>query len=389
MDRLRILISGMVAADPHQGGATWAVLQYVLGFRKLGHEVTLVEPVPRRSLRPEGCGLAGSKNARYFHEVMRSFHLDRHSALLLEGTRETEGLTYERLRRVAGEADLLINVSGMLTDTELIGRVPVRAYLDLDPAFIQLWHATQGVDMRFGGHTHFVTVGLNVGFPGCPVPTCGLHWITTTQPVVLDLWPPASPVPDGAFTTVANWRGYGSIEYQGVHHGQKAHSWRRFMDLPNRTAEAFSPAINIHPGDAVDVAALAGNGWSVLDPARVAGTPEAYRGFIRGSKGELGIAKSGYVVSRSGWFSDRSAAYLASGRPVIAQGTGFESHLPTGAGLFSFDTAEDVLASLDAIHRDPVRHSQAARELAVEYFGSDTVLSGLVEQLLGIPETAL
>jgi hypothetical protein len=386
--RVKAVLSGMIAADPHQGGATWAVLQYALGLRRLGHQVTLIEPLPRASMRPGDGGLERSSNAAYFREVVAAFGLDRDSALLLEGTRETVGLPYDRLRHAAREADLLLNISGMLTDPELTEPVPVRAYLDLDPAFVQLWHATQGVDMRFGCHTHFVTVGLNVGRPGCRVPTCGRAWLTTRPPVFLDHWRVAEAIRLDALTTVANWRGYGSFEHEGVHYGQKAHSFRRLIELPRRTPERLSPAINIHLGDARDVAALADNGWEVLDPTRVAGTPGAYQAFVQDSKGELGVAKSGYVASRCGWFSDRSAAYLASGRPVLAQGTGFEDHLPTGEGLFVFHNQDDVLTAIEGLNRDYPRHAARAREVAVSLFDSDAVLGSLLERLSTPPGVA-
>jgi hypothetical protein len=379
--KLTILLSGMVAGDPHQGGATWAVLQYLLGLARLGHEVYLVEPVRAEALRPAGGLLADSDSAAYFRQVVADFGLAGRAALLLAGTDQTVGLPHDALRQVARRADLLLNISGMLTDPDLTSRIPLRVYLDLDPAFNQLWHAAQGIDMRFAGHTHFVTVGLALGQPECPVPTCGLAWVPTVQPVVLEHWPVAGPVAHDALTTVGNWRGYGSVEYQGVFYGQKAHSLRDLVALPTRTAEKFLLALAIHPGEARDLEALARNGWALADPVRVAGTPADYRRFLQGSKGELGIAKSGYVASRCGWFSDRSACYLASGRPVLAQETGFSRFLPVGEGLFAFQTADDVLAAVEALNRDYARHRRAARALAEEFFDSDRVLARLLGRL--------
>ncbi len=183
----------MIAGDPWQGGATWTVLQYLLGFRRLGHEVYLVEPVSPKSLCPRGSGLANSDNAEYFHQVTHAFGLSGHSALLLTDSRQTLGLSYEELEKVAMRADVLINISGLLTDENLLSRVAIRAYLDLDPAFNQLWSAVQGINMRFCGHTHFVTIGQGIGDPDCPVPTCGLTWLKTLQPILLDRWPASGP----------------------------------------------------------------------------------------------------------------------------------------------------------------------------------------------------
>ena len=173
-DRLTILLSGMIAADPEQGGATWAVLQYLLGLRQLGHEVVFVESIPDKSLSPKEVPLDRTRNADYFRRVMREFGFDSTSAILVAGTRQTVGMSYDQIRRVAHSADLLINISGMLTDEELTGNIPRRAYLDLDPAFNQLWHTSHGCDMRFHGHTHFVTIGLAIGQSDCSVPTCEL-----------------------------------------------------------------------------------------------------------------------------------------------------------------------------------------------------------------------
>ncbi len=215
---------------------------------------------------------------------------------------------------------------------------------------------------------------------GRQVPATGHEWIATLPPVVLDHWPVADRVELDAFTTVANFRGYGSIEHDGVRYGQKAHSLRPLLGLPRLTGEHFALALDIHP-DEPDLATLREHGWGILDPRRVAGTPESYASFVRGSKAELGIAKEGYVVSRCGWFSDRSAAYLASGRPVVAQDTGFGEALPTGAGLFAFSDPDGVLAALEAIRFDYGRHARAARAIAEEHLDSGRVLTRLLREV--------
>jgi hypothetical protein len=379
--KLTILFSGMIAADPHQGGATWAVLQYVLGFRDLGHEVYFIEPVPRKSLRPIGAALDTSVSADYFREVTRQFGLTDCSALLLQGTRDTVGLSYRDLENVAARADVYFNISGMLTDPALLSPVPSRVYLDLDPAFVQLWSAEYGIDMRFEGHNHFVTVGQQIGEAECNVPTCGLTWSKTFQPVVLADWPVNPTPPTRGFTTVGNWRAYGSAEANGVFYGQKAHSFRELIDLPTRSAEQFELALNIFPGDDVDRAELLNNHWTLSDPVTVAGYPDSYRAFVQSSTAELGVAKSGYVKSRCGWFSDRSVCYLASGRPVIAQETGFNRALPTGEGLFSFSTTDDALSAIESVRADYELQARQARKIAEEFFDSRKVLPRLLTEV--------
>jgi hypothetical protein len=368
---VRVIVSGMVAGDPHQGGASWSILQYVLGLLRLGHDPWLVEPVDE--LRPE--------SVRYFESVVEAFGLGGRAALLERGTRRAVGAGRREVEAALDRADLLLNVSGMLDDEALAGSVGVRAYLDLDPAFNQLWHVVDGIDMGFDRHDRFVTVGLALGGPECPVPTAGRDWIHTLPPVVLDHWP-ASDVPAGSpVTTVGNWRGYGSVEWEGEHYGQKAHSMRELLTIARESDAEFLLAFAIHPDERPDLEALAAHGWRLADPREVAGTPHDYADFIRGSRAELGVAKSGYVRSRCGWFSDRSACYLASGRPVVAQDTGFSRHLPTGEGLLAFDDAAGALAALAAVEADHALHARAARALAEDLLDSDRVLTRLLEAL--------
>jgi hypothetical protein len=349
--QLRILLSGRLAGEPPQGGATWAVLQYALGLERLGHEVFVVQPVDEES--PE--------MAAYFDRIVSEFRV--RAVLLRRG---------QPCPSVPG-TDVLINISGMLRDVALES-IPIRVYLDLDPVFNQLWNL-QGVDAGLDGHTHYATVGTRV-------PSCGLEWTPTLPPVVLERWPAASSIDHDALTTVGNWRSYGPIERDGIRYGQKVHSLRRFLDLPERSGQRFELALDIDPGETRDLEALEQHDWHLLDPRLVAGTPSTYSDFIRGSWGEFGIAKEGYVVARCGWFSDRSACYLASGRPVLAQDTGFDDRLPTGAGLFAFRTTDDAVGSIEELRKDYGRHSRAARAIAEEHFDSDRVLTTLLEGLM-------
>jgi hypothetical protein len=357
-----VIVSGMIAATPGQGGASWAILQYLLGLRRLGCEVLFLEPVPAVTRAIE----------RYLRDVMEQYDLGDRWALLPEegaaaGTRERGG-------------DVLLNVSGMLTDPDVLEAVPVRAYLDLDPLFNQLWHA-QGVDMRFDAHTHFVSIADAIGQDGCPIPDCGRDWLPTLPPVVLEEWPYAEGEPRHGLTTVGHWRSYGAVHHDGVQYGQKVHSLRPLVDLPARTGARLEPALAIHPDELDDLAALDEHGWSVLDPATHAASPDEYRRFVQDSWGEFGLAKHGYAASNSGWFSDRSAVYLASGRPVIAQDTGFGRRLPVGEGLFAFADADDVVAAIEELEGDYERHRAAARVIAEEHLDSDRVLGRLLERL--------
>jgi hypothetical protein len=370
-ERLKILLSGMVAGDPRQGGATWAVLQYFAGLEDLGHEVMLVEPVAVDALDPVG------EVVRYFESLPL---IAGRAALLGEGAELAVGASYAEIVEFARGADLLLNVSGMLRDERLLEPIPARAFLDLDPGFNQIWQAT-GAEMGFDLHTHFATVGVGIGAEDCPIPTLGRTWIPTLPPVALAHWPLADAPTRDAFTSVGHWRSYGSIEHGGIHYGQRAHALRPLFELPCRSAARFELALGIHPDEAEDLRALRENGWGLLDPDEVAGTPGDYAAFVCGSKAELCVAKSGYVASRSGWFSDRSACYLASGRPVVAQDTGFGRSLPVGEGLLRFSDVEEAAAMVEEVEAGPGRHGRAARQLAEEHLDSRKVLPRLLEEL--------
>jgi len=370
-----VMVSGMLAGIPHQGGATWAVLQYVLGLRRLGCEVVFVEPVAAAG------ALAEIPAAAYFEHVCEQFRLEGSAALIDPGSNASLGLSRDELRDAADRTDLLLNLSGVLADEDLLDRIPARAFVDLDPGFTQLWAEAEGIDLGFARHNRFVTIGQAIGSPECPVPTCGRDWITTPQPVVLEQWPFAAAVETDALTSVGHWRAYGSIEHEGVHYGQRAHSLRELFELPTRSDASFLLALGIHPAETDDLEALHGNGWRLADPGEVAGTPARYRDFVAGSWAELGVAKSGYVAARCGWFSDRSACYLASGRPVVAQHTGFASFVPTGDGLLAFRTADEAVEAVEDLRADYDHHRHAARTIARDVFDSDRVLTRLLECL--------
>lgn len=377
---LRIVVAGSAAKAPGHGGWAWALLQYVLGFRQLGHRVFWIDPLERVTPGLQGVPLARSPHAAWFRSLVSRFGLADCSALLVHGETETIGRARAVAIQAARESDLLLNVSGALKDAEILGAAARPVYLDLDPGFTQLWQAVEGLDMGLDAHTDFVTIGPTLPRSGLPV--LDRVWITTLQPIVLAHWPPAAPaVERDAFTTVANWRGYGSITVDGVFFGQKAHSFRRFLDLPTRTGDRFALALGIHPDERADIDALRSSGWELLDPRAVAGTPDQFQHFVRGSFAELAIAKSGYVARPTGWFSDRSVCYLASGRPVVAQDTGLADVLPVGTGIVPFATIDEAVEAVQRVRRDYAAHARAARSIAEEYFDSGIVLTRLLRNL--------
>ena len=215
-----------------------------------------------------------------------------------------------------------------------------RVLIDIDPGFTQFWHAAGLAGANVEGHDAYFTIGELIGTPTCPIPTNGIDWQPVRQPVILEDWPVVpSPEPD-RFTTIATWRGpFGRIEHGGRTYGLKVHEFRKFVTLPHESPHRFEVALDIHPGDSADLEKLRGHGWKVVDPRAVAGDPDAYRAYVQGSGGEFSVAQGVYVDTACGWFSDRSTRYLASGRPVLLQDTGFSRILPVGEGLVAFTTS--------------------------------------------------
>jgi hypothetical protein len=379
----KIVIAGSLAQRPNVGGHAWVFLQYLLGFRRLGFDVLFVDALEEDMLVDASgrrCGLEESVNVSYLTGVMEQFELSSSFALIGDGGGTFIGRSRTEVIEHAKDSVCLLNVMGFLEDEEVLGSARKRAFLDIDPGLGQLW-CELGLHDAFAGHDLFVTIGEKIGGPDARVPDCGLEWITTPQPVVLERWPPAPPA-GGRFTTIATWRGsYGPIEYEGRTYGLRVHEFRKFVRLPRLTDAEFELALDIHPDEVNDLRLLDENGWSLVDPTAVAGDPRAYRSYIERSRAEFMVAKSLYVEGNTGWFSDRSICYLATGRPVLAQDTGFASIYPTGEGLFAFSTIEQAAAAVEEILRDYPRHALAARAIAESHFDSDKVLGNLVERL--------
>jgi hypothetical protein len=373
-----LLVSGALANKPHNGGNAWTRLSWAGGFRRLDFEVVFVEQL--------AAGADESVAAAYFRAVMESFGFSETSALLDAGGNRIAGMPADRVLDAARSAELLFNISGHCK-LDAIKRGPrLRVYFDDDPGYTQFWHADGHAGPGLDGHDFYYTVGLNVGSPGCPIPTGGIPWRHTLPPVVLDDWPAAPPDPGGGrlrFTTVASWRGpYGPVTFDGRTYGLKAHEFRKCIDLPRRAGAAdFELALDIHPGDANDVNRLRENGWRLADPKRVASTPQAFRDYVRGSSAEFSVAQGIYVDTGSGWFSDRTTRYLASARPALVQDTGFGRHLPCGEGLVPFSTVEEATAGAERIVRDYVAHCAAARAVAEKCFDAAVVLPRMLDEI--------
>lgn len=375
-----IAVSGSIAQRPGRSGHAWVFLSYLLGLRALGHEVLFVDQLRPEMVEggPPPDGWASSREVRWLAGLMEGFGLGDSYALLLDDGAQTLGLSRRQLRRRL-QGGLLLNFNGFLSDEELLGSAAQRVYLDIDPGFAQMWEEL-GLATMFEGHDRFVTVGANVGRPECCVPTAGRQWIATRQPVLLERWPVSER--GDVFTSIGSWRGpFEPVAYAGNTYGLRVHEFRRLLELPRRVDARFELALDIDPADDRDLALLREAGWGLVDPIATLGDLAAYRDYIRGSMAEISVAKGMYVETRGGWFSDRSASYLASGRPVLAQDTGFAGTLPTGEGLLAFADLDGAVAGAEEICADWQRHSRAARSIAEEYFDAGKVLAELLAQL--------
>jgi hypothetical protein len=382
-----VLVGGALANRYRNGGEAWVRLNWLLGLERLGCRVFFIEQIdPGTCMDDEGrpASFETSVNRRYFDEVMEEFGLAGSAALVCGEGPRTSGLDFAQLREIAEDADLLANVSGHLAIEALIKRIRRKAYVDLDPGFTQFWHSTGETGARLDGHDSYFTVGENIGSPDCPIPTLGLEWRPLPPPVVLEEWPSRASEAIERFTTVGAWRGaFGPVESDGRTFGLKVHEFRKVIELPKLVDLTFEIALDIHPADVKDREALLANGWKLVDPRREVPGPREYRRYLQQSGGEFSVAQGIYVETRSGWLSDRTVNYLASGKPALVQDTGFSSNYIVGEGLVPFRTLDEAARGAARIEADYETHSAAARGLATEHFDSDKVLTRFLDQALG------
>ena len=369
------MIGAALAHRVGYGGHAWALLQYIVGFRALGFDVTVVD-----RLEPGMLGLQSQDQALdYLRGLLSDNGLAGSYCVLGADGASVDGLSREEALARAKNARFLVNIMGFVQDPELLEAARRRVFLDIDPGFGQVWRELGLADV-FEGHDEFVTVGRNIGREGCRVPTCGLRWLTIPHPVVLERCP---VVPGGAdFTSVGSWRGpYDSVEYGGMSLGLRVHEFRRFAALPSRVRVPFRLALDIDPGDERDVAMLREGGWRLVDPGEVAYDPAAYLRFVQGSLAEFTVAKGIYVQLHSGWLGDRTVCYLANGKPALIQDTGLAPHYPLGEGLVAFSTLDEAVGGAEQILHDYPTHARAARRLAEDQLDARLVLARLLDEL--------
>ena len=386
---LRIVVTGLVGAYP-VGGVAWDYLQYSIGLARLGHDVVYHEdtwiwpyhPIENRPVQTATYSVDYIE--RFFHtyapELSNRWHY-RHL------NTESFGMSESAFRDFARSADLCLNVSAANPLPAALGPRCIKAFLDTDPGYNQIvlserpqWSTNvERWAAEFARYDRYLTYAENINEPDCLVPKLGVDWIATRMPIVTGLWGDLPPAPQGApWSTVMTWNGFrGPLIYGGREYGSKGAEFAKIMSLPSRTAHPLKIAL----GGAAPLQDLLQHGWIAVDAPTVTVTPESYRSFIADSRGEVSTAKNVYVAMRTGWFSCRTACYLAGGRPAVVQDTGFSKTVPVGRGLLAFDTLDQASAAIEAIEGDYPSHAAAARELAADQFGSDKVLSRMLDDI--------
>jgi hypothetical protein len=385
--RLRIVVCGYIGLFP-AGGAVWDYIQYPLGLRRLGHDVYYIEDTGNwPEYVPEGVAADGRYNIAHLERVMNEFGLGDRWAYLDPVSGNWFGMPTAKVDQVRRNADLLVSISCSAAMGADWSSIPVRAVIDSDPMFTQIQaQGGSGFTQGSGGlgeslrrYTHHFTFGECVGLPRCQIPDDGFDWQATRQPIVLDHWDSDPASESNPFSTVMNWTAGAPLLWDGREWGQKDREFPLVESLPARfPANRFRLAVNAGPEFPRE--RIEASGWQVVEPDEIVPDWRSYRDFLRASAGEVSVAKHAYVQGGTGWFSCRTACYLAAGRPALVQDTGWSRVIPSGQGVLGFSSAAEAEENMKALIKDYGTHARRAREIAQQEFDSDRVLGSLLER---------
>ena len=379
---MSLVILGSYMVRYPLGGVLSSSLQWLVGFQRLGHDVYLVEKAgwenscydPIRNVSSNDC----TYGAQVVQELLSRFNLE-HNWCFVDSSGNYHGLSKGPVQELFRSADVFIDRGTHGAWLEEASASRCRIFIDGEPAFRQM--SMQSIEDSGGRnpeYNYYFTTGRNIGTDRSSAPTAGKSWLPLFHPVMVDLFPLAPPSASAPFSTVMNWQSHAPVVFNGVSYGHKDVEFERFMQLPRHTSIPLEVAVS---GKKTPFETLRQSGWLVRDAHEVTISFDSYLEYARQARGEFSICKHGYVTTNCGWFSDRSAAYLASGRPVIMQDTGFGDHLPVGEGLLAFKTVEEAVHALATVSGNLDRHSRAAREVALEYLDAPQVLKGLLTSI--------
>jgi hypothetical protein len=369
---VKIIFAGTIGRSG-LGGQAWASLQYLLGFRALGHDVFYLEDCCESSWvfdwEKEEWTTELDYPAAYVQACLEPFGFQ--DRWIYRAAKDSRGMSLEQFMEICSQADLLILRAIPIWDWRPeYDRPARRAFIDVDPGFTQIKLANGDPKLREGlkhCDRHF-TLGQRIGLPGCAIPNTDGPWLKTLPPVFLPEWPVVES-PAAAFTAIMRWQGFFDVQFGGASFGQRDREFPKFLELPRRTQQKFCLAMmGTKPED------LTQHGWEVVPGEIISKTPASYWEFIQQSRAEFGVPKHGYVAMRGGWFSDRSVCYLASGRPVVVEDTGLSDWLPVGEGMLTFRDLESARVAVEQVNSDYERHRRAARALAEKIFATGRVL---------------
>ncbi|NCW27421.1 MAG: hypothetical protein EBV83_03865 [Verrucomicrobia bacterium] len=372
MKKRAIVGVGLAGFPEKAAGNSWAFLQWGLGLRDLGWDVWLVESLQKKEIfnaAGKACPLSESVNLAHWKKLLHEIGWDGRATLLAEG----ENVEERGLREFAQGADLFLNLSGHFKRPDLVEGAAARVYVDLDPVFTQIWAKVYQSPMNFAGHNGFWSVGLSMG-RGAVIPDTGHAWKPVLPPVCRRFWTadaaghqasPAAEMGRGKWTTVTHWYGYAAVEWEGREYGNKATEFAKLLKWPERTG--LRPCVVTDLGKGEEKESFMNGGWEFLEPGPICSDWREYRAFLAASRGEFSPAKSGYVIARTGWFSDRSVLYLSLGRPVLLQETGWSRWLPEGLGLVAFENPDEAVEKAKQIEGNYEAHQRAALSIAAEH----------------------
>ncbi len=383
-DRVKVVLAGAAMARYPQAGGHWSVyLQYLHGLDDLGHDLFWVE-----LLESSGDEGSDSRTIAAFLRRFAGWGFEKRCAVLLWSGAPTwdnttvHGVERHEFERIAREADILWNFHCSMREP-LLSLFRRKALIDLDPGHLHV--SALSWDMGIDEHDVFFTVGTNLQHPECDAPTFGKVWHPFLPPLHLPMWQATSdPGAEAPVTSVTHWT-WGDAEQlwlgDRLLSPSKRDAYLRFLELPRRCRVPFELAIYLHPRDRTgDRELLRSRGWRLVHPYRVARTIAAYQRYIQRSRAEFGCPKPVHTELKTGWFSDRSAAYLASGRPVALGETGYSRHLPTGRGLLAFADIDQAQACIERILSDYRTHQRAAREIASEFMDARKVIPAMLDR---------
>lgn len=377
----RIVLGSYMVRYPLGGALSWP-LQWLAGLHLLGHEVYFVEKAgyaeacfdPVRGVMTDDC----SHGVRILRALLEPWSMAERFCFV-DAHQQYHGMPRQAIEAVFASADLFIDIGTHGAWLDEAQATAVTVLVEGEPAFTQMkMQNALDAGRSVNRYDLYYSQGMNIGRPGCTAPTAGLPWGHVFNPVVPSLFATLPPPAGAPFTTVMNWQAHDEIEFRGARFGQKDVEFSKFETLPGRVEVPMEIAV---AGRNVPVQRLSALGWTLRDAHEVTSSVRSYLDYIAGSMGEFGVCKNVFVATRSGWFSDRSAAYLASGRPVVLQSTGFEEHLPCGEGLFAVGSMAEAAEAIIRIQADYPRHSAAARSIAVEHLDTRVVLGRFLREI--------